>query len=85
MQLPSWPGEMSVCSAACAAVITIDTVKGRVRCGSAGYWAISLSLVPLIVATSAAIAWWLVRKHAAKVAAHHELPEGEVGTCIITH
>jgi hypothetical protein len=67
------------CSPACAAVIVSDTVKGRVKCGSVGYWAISLSLVPLIVAASAVIARWLVRKQAAKVAAHHELQEGEVG------
>ena len=73
------PGEMTACSAACAAVIVSDTVKGSVKCGSVGYWAISLSLVPLIVAASAIIACWLVRKHAAKVVAHHQLQEGEVG------
>ena len=61
-----------------AAVILSDMVKGRVKCGSVSYWAISLSLVPLIIATSAVIAWWLVRKHETKAAAHHELPEGEV-------
>jgi hypothetical protein len=63
-----------------AAVIVSDIVKGLVKCGSVSYWAVSLSLIPLIIATSAVIAWWLVRKHAAKAAAHHELPEGEVSS-----
>jgi hypothetical protein len=62
----------------CAAVIISDIVKRRVKCGSVSYWAISLSLVPFIIAASAVIAWWLVRKNATKVAAHHELQEGEV-------
>lgn len=69
-----------LCLAGRAAVIVVDTLKGHVRCGSAWYWVISLSLVPLIALVSAAVAWWLVAKNNIKSAASYELPDGEVSS-----
>lgn len=61
-----------------AAVIAADSIKARLRCGSPAYWAISLSLVPLTLLTSAITAVVLVKKHNAKNAAGQIMPAGEV-------
>lgn len=61
-----------------AAVIASDTAKEYVKCGSAAYWAIALSLVPLTGAVSAVAATWLTRKHNLKEAAGRSLRKGEV-------
>ena len=65
----------------CAAVIVSDSLKGRVRCGSAAYWAITLSLVPLTGAVSLVSAWVLVRNYSYKTRGGHDLPIGEVRRC----
>lgn len=61
-----------------AAVIAADSLKARFPCGSPAYWAISLSLVPLTLLTSAITAVVLVEKHNAKNAAGQIMPAGEV-------
>ena len=61
-----------------AAVIGSDSLKGRVHCGGAAYWAITLSLVPLTGAVSLASAWVLVRNYDYKTRGGHDLPVGEV-------
>ena len=61
-----------------AAVVASDSLKARVRCGSAAYWAIALSLVPLTGAVSAASALVLVRNYNRKTRGGHDLAVGEV-------
>ena len=63
---------------ACAAVIVTDSLKAKVRCASASYWVISLSLVPLTMTVSWSTAVVLVRNYKAKVAAGRSLHAGEV-------
>ena len=59
-------------------MIVSDSLKGRVRCGGAAYWAITLGLVPLTGAVSLVIAWVLVRNYGYKTRGGHDLPVGEV-------
>ena len=47
-------------------------------CGSAAYWAITLSLVPLTAVVSLASALILVRNYNYKTRGGHDLPVGEV-------
>ena len=68
-----------------AAVIASDLAKSHARCGSAAYWVVSLSLVPLVALVSGAVAVWLVRKHGIKCAAHYNLPDGEVCSSACFH
>ena len=65
-----------------AAVIAADSLKARLRCGSPAYWAVSLSLVPLTLLTSAITAVVLVKKHNAKKAAGQIMPAGEVSSTL---
>ncbi len=59
-------------------MVVSDSLKARVRCGSAAYWAIALSLVPLTGVVSLASALLLVRNYKFKTRGGHDLPVGEV-------
>ena len=59
-------------------MIITDSLKANVTCGSAAYWAITLSLVPLTAMVSLATALVLVRNYKYKTRGGHDLPVGEV-------
>ena len=61
-----------------AAVIISDSLKAKFTCGSAAYWAVTLSLVPLTGIVSLASALILVRNYNYKTRGGHDLPVGEV-------